>query len=121
MALNCNSATPDIKKVKKCITDVIDEEYASLRGLIESSIEDFAAQMLSNKLITHQIQRNPSFNSIMECFLAGFEIHDELEEVQDYCHQFFSALYDIGGPIERMADKLKKKINEKLQELDHED
>ena len=92
------------------------EQHAAMRGLIECSIKDFAAQMYSENLITPQIHRNPSFESIMECFIAGFDILDELKEVQGHCGKFFSALYNIGGPLEKMANKLKKAINEKLQE-----
>ena len=92
------------------------ERHASLCGLIESSIEDFAAQMHSKNLITHSIHKNPSFKSIMECFKAEFETLDELKEVQGHCGKFLSALHNIGGPLEKMADRLKKAINEKLQE-----
>lgn len=92
------------------------EWHASMRGLIESSIEDFAAQMLSKNLITPLIHRTSSFNSIMECFIAGFDILDELKEVQGHYGKFFSALYNIGGPLEKMADRMKKAINVKLQE-----
>ena len=92
------------------------EWHAKMRGLIEGSIEDFAAQMFTRNLITPHIHRNPSFSSIMGCFIAGFDILDELKEVQGHCGKFFSALYNIGGPLEKMADRLKKAINEKLQE-----
>ena len=67
-------------------------------------------------MLTPQVHKNPSSNSIMESVILGLNILDELEEVEEYCRQFLSAFVETGGPFETMAKKLEKSINKKLQE-----
>ena len=52
----------------------------------------------------------------MESVILGFDILEELKEVEEHCRQFLSAFVETGGPFEKVAEKLKKSINKKLQE-----
>ena len=67
-------------------------------------------------MLTAQVHKNPSSNSIMDSVILGFNILDELQEVEEYCHKFLSAFVETGGPFEKVAEKLEKSINKKLQE-----
>ena len=96
--------------VIQCIRDEIQRNYGSLRIIFEDCIKGVAAEMLQAGVISLFIGQNPSFDTIINCFLSTFTFAKDLQQVEQTCRKFFSVFYTIGGPFVVAADTIKSDI-----------
>ena len=79
-------------------------------GLIDGLLQTVVSEMLVAGLIPHALQKNPSSDTILNCFLSGLDFKDEVEEIEEYCGTFFIVFDEIGGQFKDAATKIKKTI-----------
>ena len=104
----------DHSQVIRCIGTVIDGMYASLSSLFDDSLKKVAEEMLQAGIITRTLERNPTFDSIINSFLSAFEFMDELDDIENHCMKFLSVFYKIGGPFVPAGDMIKKRLLKKI-------
>ena len=60
-------------------------------------------------IITQDIHRSsPSYDDIIDSFLAGITFIDNLDEVKGQCDKFLSALSNVGGPVAFAVNMLRR-------------
>ena len=103
-------STVDTKQVIRCIKEVMRTYHPGLSELFEGLLKNVSTEMYAVGLIPHAVEKNATFDAIMNFFLSGFVFKDELEEIEEHCVKFLNVLYKIGGPFVYAANKIKKSI-----------
>ena len=105
-----DSSTVDTKQVIRCIKELMRTYHPDLSELFEGLLKTVSSDMYAVGLIPHAVERNPTFDAIMNFFLSGFAFKDELEEIEEHCVKFLNVFYKIGGPFVYAANKIKRSI-----------
>ena len=84
--------------------------------MIGGLLQTVVSEMLVVGLIPHALQKNPSSDAILSCFLSGLAFKDELEEIEEYCGAFFGVFDEIGGQFQDAATKIKKTIKQVVRD-----
>ena len=61
--------------------------------------------MFQVHLIAHVQQ---DYGSIVESFKTQMDLLHTLNDLEDHCRKFLNALKEVGGPLEKVAEKLEK-------------
>ncbi len=102
--------TYEIEDLYVCIDGVVNNNYFKLSRVFEGGLTGLSLELFSKGIITKDVQKEPSFDGIMNCFKAGLAYKSDQGEVEEYCRVFFKAFHTIGGPFVVAADKLKSEI-----------
>ena len=94
-----DNVSDKIKQLRKSIEDVINSKFADLAGLLgpKSTLELFAKHLLQEKIITKDIVHAPTYDNIMNCFLATLPVLETIDAIQDHCKNFLQALGALGS------------------------
>ena len=95
------------------IEDVFTDNVSHLNSLLEDSIEDFAREMLQNRLISRAVSRNPNYTTVIRNFLAKFPFSTEKKEIEELCLNFVNVLRNIGE--HQASEKMKKQLINKVK------
>ena len=101
-------------EVIKLIKSVMVGYHTSLCSLWQDSVKTVADHLLEARIVTYDVQRNPTSDKILNSFFSGFAFLSELQQIEEYCVRFFNAFYAIGGPFIDAADKIKKAIIDRV-------
>ena len=74
----------DTSQVIKCIELVMERNHAKLCRLFKGSLKTLADELLEAGIIPRHVQKNPTDDMIINCFLSGFAFKDELDEIEEY-------------------------------------
>ena len=85
------------------------QEYRVPLSQSMASLFVFALQLFALGMITDDVLRNPTCDTIIDCFLAAC-ISKKLEELEEHCGRFIGVFYQMGGPYDNMADVIKESI-----------
>ena len=98
-----------LKKHNNVLNDFLEDE----------TLQSFANSLYSAGIITDKLHRKPVYNQIELQFTSLLEYLDEKAEFEEHCQHYIQALISVGGPVRRVAEKLKKEWKEKVNnELD---
>ena len=114
MIASVSSGPGDISAIVTCIKEEINRKFAPLKNLFEPSINRVAAELFTIGIISDEVQRNPSTNSILQDFYTGFAFMNTIEKVEQHCRKFFSVFNKIGGPFTIAGNSLKHDIGESI-------
>ena len=110
-----DNVSDKIKQLRKSIEDVIERKFADLAGLLcpKSTLESFAQHLLQKNIITMDIVLAPTYNAIMNCFLATLSGLKTIDAIQAHCEKFLQALGALGssgttGACEALRDGWRK-------------
>ena len=85
----------------------------------DETLQSFANSLYSAGTITDKLHRKPVYNQIELQFTSLLECLDEKAEFEEHCQHYIQALISVGGPVRRVAEKLRKEWKEKVNnELD---
>ena len=73
-----------------------------------------AAELFTVGIISDEVQKNPSTNSILQDFYTGFAFMNRIENIEQHCRKFFSIFNKIGGPFTIAGNSLKQDIVESI-------
>ena len=104
----------DISAIVTCIKEEINRKFAPLKNLFEPSINRVTAELFTVGIISDEVQRNPSTNSILQDFYTGFAFMNTIEKVEQHCKKFFSIFDKMGGPFTIAGNSLKQDIAESI-------
>ena len=95
----------------------MEKNHAKLSRLFKTgSLKTVADEILEAGIITRDVQKNPTSDNIINCFLSGFVFKDGLKEIDEYRTKFFDAFYEICGPYVDAANKIKRSIQESVRD-----
>ena len=84
--------------------------FPKLKELFDSHLDGITAELLAVGILTRYVASDPSSNAIIKEFHNGFAFLETIQQVNERCHKFFSAMYKIEGNFTLAADILKKRL-----------
>ena len=101
-----------VKSAVNSVKNVLKDHSVRLSKLMtEINIKDFATRMLQADLIGDAVARNPSYQAIMDEFLAGLQYSSHTNEVEEDFSKLLGALEDMGGPFKKASAQLKRDVD----------
>ena len=110
-----SSQPVDTKAVISCIKEVLNENFARLKTLVENNLQEVSGELFASRLISNGTRRKPSYEAIITDFLSGLDFEETLPLINEHCEKFFNVFYNLGGPFARAGDLLKQSIKKKLE------
>ena len=80
------------------------------------SLSSISDQLLQAGIITQDIHRSPSYDDIIDSFLAGLYFIDNLDEVKGQRDKFLCALSNVGGPVAFAVNMLRREWDQVMHE-----
>ena len=110
-------APVDLNGIKRNIKGVLVQNQVDLKDAFRLSLSSISDQLLQAGIITQDIHRSsPSYDDIIDSFLAGITFIDNLDEVKGQCDKFLSALSNVGGPVAFAANMLRREWDQVMHE-----
>ena len=101
--------------VKQKLEDVLTKNQVSLKKAFQLSLSDISDELLQVGIITKSVQEEPTYDKIIRCFLVGIDFIDDQSEIEKECDRFLSALSNVGGPVARASNMLRKKWKKAIE------
>ena len=102
-------APDDLDAIKQKLEDILIKNQVALKKAFRLSLSSISDQLLQAGIITQDIHRSsPSYDDIIDSFLAGITFIDNLDEVKGQCEKFLSALSNVGGPVAFAVNMLRR-------------
>uniref|UniRef100_A0A1X7TUR6 Uncharacterized protein n=1 Tax=Amphimedon queenslandica TaxID=400682 RepID=A0A1X7TUR6_AMPQE len=105
----------DIKAAKQKIKQVMIENHTDFAGLLQFSLVHVANKLFEVNVIPPEVQKSPTYDAIATCFVSMMNILDSKSDLEEHCVTFLDALSSVGGPIERIAKRLREKWTTALE------
>ena len=87
----------DITKLRNLIVSKINDNYAGLHRLVETSLPNFTIEMFQARLISEGIRDKSTPDNILKEFINGMDwIHNQLD-MEEHCKKFLEVCNKIGG------------------------
>ena len=110
-------ASVDLNGIKRNIKGVLTKNQVDLKDAFRLSMNSISDQLLQAGIITQDIHRSsPSYDDIIDSFLAGITFIDNLDEVKGQCDKFLSALSNVGGPVAFAVNMLRREWDQVMYE-----
>ena len=110
-------ASVDLNGIKHNIKGVLTKNQVDLKDAFRLSMNSISDQLLQAGIITQDIHRSsPSYDDIIDSFLAGITFIDNLDEVKGQCDKFLSALSNVGGPVAFAVNMLRREWDQVMHE-----
>uniref|UniRef100_A0A1X7T8Y9 Uncharacterized protein n=1 Tax=Amphimedon queenslandica TaxID=400682 RepID=A0A1X7T8Y9_AMPQE len=98
----------DIETIKKKLGDVLQSRQVAFNNIFDLSMGSIANEFYQVGIITQDVHRSPTYDTIIRYFLASISIIGTQSEIEKECGKFLTALCNVGGPVARAADVLKE-------------
>ena len=89
--------------------------HADLSEVFQYSIGSIANELLQVGIITHEVQKSATYDSMIGSFVSAMSLLDTQPELEEYCVTFLKALSKVGGPVAHAARKIQTKWTETLR------
>ena len=106
--LMCCITDIDIRTIERRLGDVLRRRQVALNNIFDLSIGSIANELYQVGIITQDVHRSPTYDTIIRCFLASISIIGTQSEIENKCGKFLTALSNVGGPVADVADILRK-------------
>ena len=67
-----------------------------------------ANELLQVGIITRDVQKSPTYDSMIGSFLSGMRFKSTQSELEEHCGKFLIALSNVGGPVAYAAFMIKE-------------
>ena len=67
------------------------------------SIGDISNELLQAGIISRDVQRSPTYDAIIDQFVAGMKFKRTQRDLEEHCKKFITALTKVGGPVKDAA------------------
>ena len=94
------------------MSNVLNKNFADLRESSQNSLRDLASHLFSANIISSEVNKDPSFEKMMNDFQAGLKHKDTHEEIFKNLELLFSSFTSVGGPLSQAVPKLWKEIKQ---------
>ena len=79
------------------------DHQVALHDVFQGSIVSISNGLLQAGIITHDVLKSPSYNTIIDQFVAGMNFIDTQKDLVEHCKKFITALTNVGGPVKAAA------------------
>ena len=79
------------------------DNHVALHDVFQESIGSISNELLQAGIITRDVQRSPSYDSIIGQFEAGMNFIGTQKDLVEHCKKFITALTNVGGPVKIAA------------------
>ena len=94
----------------------MNENHSNFAGLLQFSLVHVANKLFEAHIIPPEVQKSPTYDAIATYFLSMMELLDSKSDLENHCVMFLEALSSVGGPIEFVANLLRKKWTTALED-----
>ena len=96
---------PDLHK--RDLKDLLRSRYSDLRNLLQQNVtvDMFSTGMFSSGLT---VGRSQDVCSILDEFVAGFDVKTSVQELDDHYYKFLEVLKKLGGQVQDIALQLQR-------------
>ena len=106
--LMCCIIDIDISTIERRLGDVLRRRQVALNNIFDLSMGSIANELYQVGIITQDVHRSPTYDTIIRCFLASISIIGTQSEIEKECGKFLTALSNVGGPVARAAGMLRE-------------
>ena len=104
------------KDIRRIVVKELTNYNQQLSDALYNSLSTFSSLMLQNEFISNHVhEKNQKFDVIMHDFKAGLNLLS-LDELRNHCIKFLSILTEVGGPVIKAAELLRKNWNKKVND-----
>ena len=100
--------------MKICVCNVLNKNFADLRESSQNSLRDLASHLFSANIIGSEVNKDPSFEKMMNDFQAGLKHKDTHEDILEFLELLLSSFDSVGGPLSHAVPKLRKEIEQSM-------
>ena len=86
-----------INSLKQRIEDVLTTNKVSLKRAFRLSLSDISDELLQDGIIARSVQEEPTYDRIIDSFLAGIDLMHNQDDLKRECNKFLLALSQVGG------------------------
>ena len=108
MVMMCCTIDIDLKTIKKRLGDVLRSHQVNLNDIFNLSMSSIANELYQVGIITQDVHRSPTYDTIIQSFLVSVKLLRSQPEVENKCNKFLTALSNVGGPVADAADMLRE-------------
>ena len=83
--------------------------------MFQLSLDSIANELFQAGIITQDIQRTPTYDKIIGCFLAGLNLMRKQSDLEGQCSKFITALSNVGGPVALASDMIQEEWQEAME------
>ena len=88
-----------VAKLKQVLTD----RHVALHDIFQMSIGSISNELLQAGIISHDVLKSPSYNTIIDQFVGGMNFIGTQRDLEEHCKKFITALTNVGGPVKAAA------------------
>ena len=97
----------DMPKLKSLIATKLNDNYAELCDLIQTSLEQVTREMFQAGLISEGVRDNSKPENILKEFIKRMNWISNQSDMEEHCKKFLSVCHKIGGTFALAAKSLK--------------
>ena len=91
----------------KTVRKVLRDHFSDLRHATENCLQDIAAKLYSEELISREVRKSPTFDKIENEFVAIITLYKEdMTKLEKFCFMFIHCLASAGGSAKAAAKVL---------------
>ena len=117
MLQSLNLAGVNIDEVKRELQKVLNKNQVVLNDVFAIALKSIAGELLQAGIVNKAVYESPTYDRIIESFVTGMKLRNEMSGVEEYCKKFLQALSNVGGPVAAAAsmitDEWTKAVKEK--------
>ena len=83
------------------------EHQVALTDACQYSLTPMANELLEVGIITRDVQKSPTYDSMIGNFQSGMSVRCTKSELEKHCVKFLQALSNVGGPVADAAFMIK--------------
>ena len=110
---------PNLDRLRRTLKETVNDRYTKLEGVVENSLEGFAALLFQERVVTRSVLKSASYNKIINEFFAGMSFLQSVGAIEEHCLKLLHALEDVGGPATAASSELHSAWTRVIREKFH--
>ena len=94
--------------MRQLIVTTINNNYARLNDLIETSLREVTNEFFQVQLITESVKNKPTSEKILKEFTSGMEWIDYQSDMEERCKKFLEVCQKMGGTFLLVSKTFKR-------------
>ena len=101
--------------LKQRIEDVLTTNKVSVKRAFRLSLHNISDELLQVGIIARSVQEEPTYDKIIDSFLAGIALIHNQDDLKRECNKFLIALSRVGGPVVHAVTLLREEWGIEMQ------
>ena len=106
----------ELDAVKQKLEEVLIDNQVDFKEAFDLCLDSISHELLLVGIITQDIHESPTYDGIIRSFISGISYIDNRSDLEKECDKFLSTLSKIGGSVACVADLLREKLKEFLDD-----